>query len=133
MNRPPPINKHFPYTTLCRSTLERQVKEAAQTLAAFDTAQLLARRYDPEIVSLKEQRERLAREWQYAKQELWGHQDRRVEAVGNGDMYHYDGDKLEREIADAEAALNVFDDTHPEIVSLLNAERDESTERNMWN
>lgn len=48
-------------------------------------------------------------------------------------MYHYDGDKLEREIADAEAALNVFDDTHPEIVSLLNAERDESTERNMWN
>ena len=59
-------------------TLERQVKEAAQTLAAFDTAQLLARRYDPEIVSLKEQRERLAREWQYAKQELWGHQDRQI-------------------------------------------------------
>jgi hypothetical protein len=82
---------------------------------------------------LRQQRERLAYDLKYAHDDLHETQQRKVEAAMQGQAYRYDVDKLEAEIAAAKAALAAFDEAHPEIIAVIRKERDERTERNMWN
>lgn len=85
------------------------------------------------VKKLREQREKLAYDLKYAREDLYETEQRKVEAMMQGDAYNYDADALNAAIADAEAALKAFDEAHPEIIVGIRKERDERTERNMWN
>lgn len=85
------------------------------------------------IKKLRERREKLAFDLKYAQDELHETGQRKVEAAMQGLAYRYDSGKLEAEIATAKAALDAFDAAHPEIIAGIRQERDEQTERNIWN
>lgn len=85
------------------------------------------------VNQLREQRDRLARSLKYALDDLHEAGQRKVEAAMQGQAYRYDSGKLEAEVNTARAALNAFDAAHPEIIAGIRKERDERTERNMWN
>ena len=85
------------------------------------------------MTQLLEQRETLAYNLKYAQEELYEAETRKVEMAGQGHPYRYDAEAMEIEIATAKAALAAFDKAHPEVIALINKDRDERTERNMWN
>jgi hypothetical protein len=85
------------------------------------------------VKQLRTQREKLAYDLKYANDELSESEQRQVEAAMQGRSYRYDDDKLNMAIVTAKAALSAFDETHPEIIAGIRKERDERTERNMWN
>lgn len=82
---------------------------------------------------LRQQREKLAYDLKYANDDLHETEQRKVEMAMQGRPYRYDGDKLDAAIAAAKAALMAFDEAYPEIIAGIRKERDERTERNVWN
>lgn len=103
-------------------------------VAAYDAAKAKIESSDEyKVQRLRQQREKLAYEVKYASDELYETERRKVEMAMQGRAYRYDAQKLEAEIATAKANLNAFDEAHPEIIALIKKERDERTERNMWN
>lgn len=85
------------------------------------------------VKQLREERGRLAREVGYAHSELSEVHNRAVESMMQGRHSKYDEAKLEKAIEKAQAKLDDFDAKHPEIVAQINADREASIQRNMWN
>lgn len=106
----------------------------AEIMAAYTSAkERLESSEEYKVRQLRQQREKLAYDLKYARDELYEAENRKVEMAMQGRVYRYDTEKLEAAIATAKASLNIFDEAHPEIIALIKKERDERTERNMWN
>ena len=98
-----------------------EAKAAAESSAEYKTQQLC------------KERRSLTSNLKCAQDELYEAQQRRVEAMGNGEHYRYDAGRMESEIESAKASLQAFDEMYPKIIALLKQEQDESVERNRWN
>lgn len=82
---------------------------------------------------LRDERKRLVYAVKDAQDELYHHENQLVEKAMRGEPHHYDSAALERQIAAAKAAQDVFDAAHPEVLATLTQERDAALERNRWN
>lgn len=102
-------------------------------LAAYDEAKSQLEATDAyKTTELRRQREKLALDVKYSRDELHEAEQRVVERAMQGERHAVDS-QLSYDVEMAEWELKKFDDAHPEIIAGLKAEREASLERNRWN
>ena len=81
---------------------------------------------------LRKCREGLAWDVKYAKDAQYEAEKKVVDMAMCGRSYKYNAEELQTKIDKAAKALAAFDKAHPEVIAVMEKERDERIERNMW-